>query len=366
MFKERIGRLQKFISTIGVMLMITSCQSSPADSISMWLQPNTATTVSFPLMAASQIYSFTADPVNPTQLSLLPITSNLVYSAEIRDSRGSIVATVGGSSIRNANLLFAPSSDVYAVTIKTNNVSQQGMLSVEVASGVPAATSIDAVNALSDSSTFQPISAASIAQMNSCTLTNNAALNVNVRNGPGLNYAVIGSLASRASLVVRGRANGWLEADYNGQMGWVSERVVGVNGNCANLPDLSASIVQAKAVPTNSDTFELLIDLNSWGSFSETLASNDTSLRDTVRFEVANLSPMPPDNYREFMLLLQCSGNGVEHVRWGAPELPTLHCGDSIVIPFTPDYDAQLIAITLPDSSGMSQISYTLTAMRRA
>src|SRR5437764_7412412 len=102
--KEKFAHKLILIFIITVVLLAAGCQSGRADSVNLLLQADSPTMVSFPLMAASQIYDFSADAQLPMQVSLVPITHDLAYTAELRDDRGSVMATVASSAIQDAVL----------------------------------------------------------------------------------------------------------------------------------------------------------------------------------------------------------------------------------------------------------------------
>ena len=60
---------------------------------------------------------------------------------------------------------------------------------------------------------------------------------VNVRRGPGTNYAVIGSLAGGQSAEVTGKnpAGSWWQFDYNGQTAWVIAKLVTLSGDTGSI-----------------------------------------------------------------------------------------------------------------------------------
>ncbi len=62
-----------------------------------------------------------------------------------------------------------------------------------------------------------------------------ASQTVNVRNGPGTNYLIIGQLSAGQAFDITGKnaAGNWLQFSYAGQSGWVSANLVAVGGNTA-------------------------------------------------------------------------------------------------------------------------------------
>src|SRR6185295_19104535 len=113
--------------------------------------------------------------------------------------------------------------------------------------------------------------------------------------------------------------------------------------------------------PLDLNTFRLDVDRDGAANISENLAYSDAIRRDLILVSVDNL---PSNSYREFALTVICSGSGMENIRWGAPDRPTFGCGYSVVMPFTSAYSQQAIAVTLPDSTAPSLVTYTLLASR--
>ena len=75
-----------------------------------------------------------------------------------------------------------------------------------------------------------------------CTVISAAGTAVNVRSGPGTQYAVIGNLAAGQSYPALGQLSGgeWYQVSVNGQSGWVAASVTQLDGDCANLAQVAA------------------------------------------------------------------------------------------------------------------------------
>ncbi|MCX6030485.1 MAG: SH3 domain-containing protein [Chloroflexi bacterium] len=60
---------------------------------------------------------------------------------------------------------------------------------------------------------------------------------VNVRNGPGVNYNLLGQLPAGQSFEITGKNNAgdWLQFTYNGQPAWVSAGLVNVSGDAGSI-----------------------------------------------------------------------------------------------------------------------------------
>jgi len=358
--KEKLAH--SFTVTVFVMLVVlvaTGCQAGRADSVNLLLQPDSPTIVSFPLMAASQIYAFTADAQVPLQVSLVPITHDFTYTAELRDERGGVMATVSSSAIQNAILTVGPGSQRYAVAIKSDNTNLQGILSMQVARANISNTVPEAVRAGGQSPIvvpYQPV-AASIPNdpLAPCSASSSTGVNVNLRSGPGMNFGVVSALVYGTALTVSGKSNnGWYQVVDNGQVLWVAESVTTLAGDCKNLLDVTPQTA-------NSGTVQLSIADSGWGSLNDNITSMVGSADDLIIVT----APTVGQSYQEFTLTLVCSGSGADSLRWGAAEKPTLKCGSSVVVPMTANYRQQMIAVTLPISTVYNTVQYTLMASRR-
>lgn len=65
------------------------------------------------------------------------------------------------------------------------------------------------------------------------TLSAQTINSVNVRGGPGTNYAVVASLpgSTEITLIGRNEAEDWLQVDFNGQQGWIFAQLLNVEGD---------------------------------------------------------------------------------------------------------------------------------------
>lgn len=358
--KEKFGYSSIVIIVMLVVLVAAGCQSGRADSVNLLMQPDSPTMVSFPLMAASQIYDFTADAQLPVQVSLVPMTRDLAYTAELRDEKGSVMATVSSSAIQNAVLTVGPGIQHYQVAIKSDNTNLQGILSMQVARTNSVNTTTAAIKAGVQSPIVVPYQPVAFAADNvdvPCSASSSTGLNINLRNGPGMNFGVVSALVNGTALSVSGKSNnGWYQVIDNGQILWVSESVTTLAGNCKNLLDVTP-------ISVNNGTVQLTIADNGWGSVNDTIESVVGSSDDLIMITAPTLNANEP--YSEFTVTLLCSGNGSDSVRWGATEKPMLKCGGSVVLPMTANYRQQVITVSLPLSTAYNRVQYTLMASRR-
>ncbi len=335
-----------FAGIVSILIVLTAgCQPGEQTRVSAWLQPDTVTLVSFPLTTDSQHYSFRADPVHTTQLTLARLTPGLPYKAELRDSRGSVLATLGGDHVENAILLLAPDDGLYEVAINTVERDDYGMLSLLVGSqlalNMPSTVNTNRASAFSApeqmaalTNAFNPLP---------CSVRTVGSTNVNIRSGPQTTYPVIGSLPSGMALAVSGRSSSdWFRVDLeSGETGWVSGSVTILEGNCEQLPTLSTPQT-------------LLLTEASSANFSRTLTINN------IRDELLLTTPALSGSYREFAVTVLCSGS-VDSLRWGTLEQPAFVCGQSITLPFTSDFGQQSLALALnADSPQDVSVNYTV------
>lgn len=333
-------------------LMLLGCQPGQKQTVSQWLQPEMPMYVSFPLPSPDMVYSFNGDPLNPTQLSVYTYTPDLMYAAEVRDDSGNLVATLGGNRLQNTVLTLRPSNGLYEIALKAQETPGQGMLSLMVnSSGMlnpqpvssPTPTYTDVSTLISKSSLTNGLN------LPTCLARNTANQVINIRGGPGLGYAVQRTLLIGNSLTITGKTTtGWLQIKEGG---WVNASVVSAEGACDTLPDVT---------PADGGLgLQLAVDRDGWGQLQDAIAVNDGG-NDFVTFNVTNLTAAAPDNYREFTLTLLCTGTGLEALRWGSIQKPSLLCGNSITVPFTTVYNTQYIAVVLVDTSLSSAISYQI------
>ncbi|MCA0456366.1 MAG: SH3 domain-containing protein [Chloroflexi bacterium] len=363
--KGTLAHLYRLFVTILVGLVAAGCQAAGRqDSVNLLLQPDSPTMVSFPLMAASQIYAFTADAQLPMQVSLVPITRNLAYTAELRDEGGGVMATVASSTIQDAVLTIDPGSQRYTIAIKSENMTLQGILSVQVARSGVVSPNIAAIKAIVPTAEVVPFQSVAIvntpAPAEPCAAASSTGVSVNLRNGPGTEYGVVGTLVYGTVLSVYGKSNnGWYQVIQDGQLFWVSGSVTTITGDCAALIDATPPTLEP--VDTN---VRLVIADSGWGSVNENVDSNATNSNDLIVVSSPSVTTTT-QHFQEYTLTLLCSGSGAEGLRWGAIEAPSLKCGGSVVLPMTTTYNEQMIAVTLPQSATYNAVQYTLMAARR-
>ncbi len=79
---------------------------------------------------------------------------------------------------------------------------------------------------------------------------------VNLRQGPGTGYSVIGQVRANEELVPIGRTqdNSWFKARYQGRNVWVASTLVDLIGDGDSLPTIEMAIIYATAAPQPTAT----------------------------------------------------------------------------------------------------------------
>jgi hypothetical protein len=370
--------LRSFSLSIVCLLVLVSmgCQTSPtAAKVSIWLQPDAPALIDFPLAADLQVYGFQTTPNILSYMSLSSLSPDLTYTADVIDGQGSVVATLT-NRIAAAVLTLDSTSAFYQVALRAGDKKQVGRLSLQLTHDNRITTTRQTASAAAVIPTLtfdQPLNQPVVLTRNTTTVADTlcraasaSGLNINIRSGPGLDYPVIDTLAVTERIVVSGRtASGWYRVDVNEQPGWISSTVVTVAGNCASLPDMSAlsTVLRLPRAGAAVIPFNLSIDRDGWGSLNEALSSADPLARDLIDFSAYNLVA---GDFHEYTLSLICSGSGLDAVRWGAPQNPTLLCGSSTTLPLTAGTPRLTLTVTLVNPAPLSDVDYTLMAVRKA
>ncbi len=117
---------------------------------------------------------------------------------------------------------------------------------------VPALPTAPPTAAPSPAPTSTPLPSPTAAPMGQMATPSTARVRVdgevNVRSGPGTNYAILGTLTAGTEARVTGRSGGWWQIDYNGAPGWVFGEIV-TAVDTEGVPE-----VQPPAAPTAAST----------------------------------------------------------------------------------------------------------------
>ena len=101
-------------------------------------------------------------------------------------------------------------------------------------------------------------------------------------------------------------------------------------------------------------------DRDDGGTFNETLSSPLGDMSDTIDIIMSNLTLTAPNDYREMTLTLKCEGFNQANIRWGLPDNPELHCGQTVTTTFIHAMNQQAIEIVPLDTNSPTYVNYTL------
>ena len=122
---------------------------------------------------------------------------------------------------------------------------------------------------------------------------------------------------------------------------------------------ISYTLVIVPTAPSDTPAFMFGLDRDSGGRFNETI-SFPGDVSDHLDIIVTNLNEQIPNNFREVTLTLACHGRGLEYLRWGLPDNPTLGCGSTVQTSFLFGLERQALVVTLPENAPQSYINYSL------
>lgn len=242
---RRVAHLNQKWFFLLVFILLAGCQGSPVatstpGSGSIWLPPDNPAYITFPLLETTQVYTFNADPDGTASLTLEILTASLAYTAEVRDSRGAVVATLKGNDVLRTVFTFAPDDGLYEVILKAENPAAQGMVALAFASSA---------NALASS--YTQTAAKQVVTEESppvCQVSGVTGQNVNIHSGPAETYPASVALPPGMFLVTDTvTADGWYRVWFNGdQVGWIAGQYIQLTGTCAGL-----AVQQPQAAPVS-------------------------------------------------------------------------------------------------------------------
>lgn len=371
-------------------------------AVSTVLDTGLETRINIPPGAAAIHYSIPAD--NTVTLTVQGV-EGFPFTALVRDYNGRPIAVVGSGVVR-ASFELPAADGPYMLEVAAAAPELTG--DVVINTGGPSTTvSQPSAPQPSDSGAPPPATteeAAAPPPSDVCTASASAGP-VNMRSGPGTDYAIVSSLPQGQYIIVTGQNSGWYYGQYGGQNGWVAGSVTVLNGPCSAVPfreappttgvpqptatytytpggptptytpttdsqqtgptatppseQPTATATLQTAPPDGNHTWD--VDRNNGGTFSDAVSypEGDTSDRITVR---VNLGQLAPNNDRNISFTITCSGTGTQYLTFhrSSPNAQAYTCGQSITWRFTHPFGTQDFYVVL--SNGPAYVSYTITA----
>lgn len=125
-----------------------------------------------------------------------------------------------------------------------------------------------------------------------------AAGGINVRSGPGTEFAIIGGLAAGQEITVVGRnaAGDWLQIEYDGAIAWVFAELIATDSDTNRLPVIESEADAALNLPVQAfqllpgacDAAALLLQTPRGSSVRVFINGVDLRVRDTVLLALAD------------------------------------------------------------------------------
>lgn len=117
-----------------------------------------------------------------------------------------------------------------------------------------------------------------------CMVASSRGQSINIRSGPGLDFAIVGQLAPGITAPVQARLpdSSWYQINLNGLIGWVSATVVIAGGNCVGV---TVATLPPPATPSGT--------LSTSTATSTTTATATATLASTATATATSTSPAP-------------------------------------------------------------------------
>jgi len=182
-----------------------------------------------------QHFSIAANEDAAQQVRVRELPEGFGFTAQVQSADGQILAAVTGGLDEIVFTLPAGETDysltVGAVDAQIGTEIEVALLDGDGEAAPPAATEDDGP---AEPATTEEAQAP---DDDTCVIT---ADGVNVRSGPGTNFAAIGSLTAGVQFIATGQNSGWYNGTFNGQDAWVAASVVNASAACTDLPEVAA------------------------------------------------------------------------------------------------------------------------------
>jgi uncharacterized protein YraI len=231
-------------------------------------QPLTSAPLSLTLTPdlPSQFFYIDGNPGASQIVNVVAESPDFAFGVVLRDSSGEIVGSYTGSGQQAIALSLPAGTMRYEIEVLPLTPGQVGVVIVSVgtssASTGSSGSSGSTGSTGSTGSSPQPTATVSGSVPNpvsttevtgGCVATNLTGAAINVRGGPGTNFALVSSMAAGASLSVVGSNSGWYAVYLpNGQTAWVFGDLVTLSGDCTAVPFVNPN--QPIATPTYTYT----------------------------------------------------------------------------------------------------------------
>lgn len=342
----------------------------------------------------AQIFNFNNQTANPIGLSL-STSANSLYNLSVYGGNGAVIGSA--SNLPAACFGIAPSAAPYSVIVTSTNAQSTESVNLSLVAGCGSSGSTAAPQAT------QPVVVNPPTDPSVCSASSNGS--VNIRNGAGTEFGIIGQLVPGAPLRVTGATNnGWVQVQTAAGAGFVSQSVVNLSGTCNNLPLVGGGQGQPTAVvptvgaptiaptqgqgeptptmdvvqptvaaPTETPTqaaniappdnnYSLNVPLDGNLTLSDYVSFPNGDVEDLVSYSVTGLNPTTalPGGQADLTFALSCSGTGTEHIVFTISGQQRT-CGQTFTRRVNFDSNTGAIRVTATGGSG-TYVQWTVIA----
>ncbi|MFN8527904.1 MAG: SH3 domain-containing protein [Anaerolineae bacterium] len=201
----------------------------------------------------------------------------------------------------------------------------------------------------------------------SCSLINTTENVAFVRSAPREDYSLTGLLPVGGQIQAVGyTSNGWYVVNFGERLAWISSSVVSPQTadllTCNALPLFRNPLIPD--APADAPAEWLSADRDGEAVLHGSISTPGGDTSDWIWVNVINLYSEPPNNYREMVIVLECTGEDVSGVRWGSINAQSLGCGEAINLPFLYTAAQQALVITFAANAPQSYVEYVLQVMQ--
>jgi hypothetical protein len=358
---EQKSKPNVMIVLLAVFALLTACQANAPS--------NHAESIALPADSSAQVYQFTADPLASTTLLFESPVPDLPFTAEVKDSAGKLVATLGSGALQNATFTLPAGDMTYEITIASPGSSK---VLVSLTHNQTATAAPPAPSEFRAASTIPVSYTPNRVQAEVCSISSDNPGGANIRSNPLMTAPAVQVLPQGIAVQADVRTvDGWYRVNFNGAMGWIFGDVVILSGLCSSLPvqsndttaqglAMGGAVIPGVTAPYDVDSYYFGLNRDTGGRFVESISYPNGDSIDRVLVTVDSTAGAV--FARTFALTLTCSGTGTEFLRWGTTDNPALACGDSLPLPLTNDFNAINFVVTFPGGVGQSYVDYVLLA----
>jgi len=326
-----------------LIIFVTACAGQTTDSA------NSLANSSY-----SKTYQFAGSRQYASSLQLSKTDNDIIYSAQVSNFAGKIVATVNDTQLSDMEFTIPVGEEQYYVTIASPEEAWLENITITV----------DTIKNEQETAVAQYLPVAYSASNSTCEIWTDQDGTVNLYARPFANAQALLVLPINIPFIADARTlDGWYRLTIDNSVGWVNGNTVNLNGDCVGLP--VDTMIQPTAVSSNEttapydvDRHYFAIDINQGGIFTNAVSYPNGDSNDLIQTTLSNIQAN-----RTIGIVMSCNGTGTDALRWGLSQNGSLKCGDTLELGFVERANDMLITVMLPAVNGQQYVDYQLTAM---